>query len=126
MVSRKDDVIAYQFLNDQPTSKDEIGTHSTIAEGLLKIVHSNLRRPFVVGLFGTWGVGKSSIVQMLRDKTKATKDKTKVVIVDAWREHKETFLRQFVKKLARELLTVKAAEEVAKRTDIKKVDNKNR
>ena len=111
MVSNKNDGIQYNFLNDRPTTKDEIGTHSKIAESLLKIIHSNLKRPFVVGLFGPWGVGKSSIAQMLRENTEKINDGTKVIFVDAWRKHKETFLRQFVKKIARVLVSDESERE---------------
>ena len=126
MASKKNGKVQYNFLNDRPTSRDEIGTHSMVADSLLEIIHSNLKRPFVVGLFGAWGVGKSSIVEMLQGKTKEDGNRTKVVVVDAWRTHMETFLRQFVKKLARELLSKKQAKEVSKKTDIKEVLNRSR
>ncbi len=121
MVSRKENEFQYNFLNDRPTNKDDIGTHETIAESLLSIIHSNLKKPFVIGLFGDWGVGKSSIVEMLQEKVRTSKETIKVVVVDAWRKHRETFLREFVKKLARELLNKEQAEKIAEETDVRKV-----
>ena len=126
VVSRKNEAVQYNFLNDRPTIRDEIGTHSKIAENLLKIIHSNLKRPFVVGLFGPWGVGKSSIVEMLQEKVRESKESVKVVLVDAWRTHRETFLREFVKKLARELLSKKEAQNISEETDIKKIKRRSR
>ncbi len=54
MGAAKNEQSEYKFLNDQPTGRDEIETHSKIGEDLLKIIHSNLQRPFVVGLFRAW------------------------------------------------------------------------
>jgi len=122
MDSKKSEGLGYNFLNDRPTICDEIGTHSKIAESLMRIIHSNLRRPFVIGLFGAWGVGKSSIVEMLQEKAKEVESTTKVVVIDAWRKSKETFIREFVKKLARELLSENEAKKVASETDIRKVE----
>jgi hypothetical protein len=115
----------YHFLDDRPTSDDHVGTHSRVAETLAKLIHADLRRPFVIGLFGPWGVGKSSIVRMLQEAVTKTKNGAKVVVVDAWESTADSFLRQFVKKLAIELLDKKFADEVAKKTDIKNVENKN-
>jgi hypothetical protein len=123
MNSKKIQVSKYYFLNDQPTSEDEIGTHSKIAESLLEIIHSNLKRPFVVGLFGQWGVGKSSIVQMLQKKVEEADNDTKVVVIDAWQYSRETFLRQFIKILAVDLLKEKEAEEVIQEVNKRRIEN---
>lgn len=58
--------------SDTPTSKDKLGTHESIAKTLYKIISTNnnkegsIRKPFVIGLFGKWGCGKSSIIKMLK------------------------------------------------------------
>jgi len=118
--------VHYHFLDDRPTAEDKVGTHSTVANTVWDIIHSNLRRPFVIGLFGRWGVGKSSIVKMLAEKVRAENRETRIIVVDAWRKDRATFLRQFIKRLARELLGEEEAKEVCRETDTKKVTNENK
>jgi hypothetical protein len=114
------DAADYRFLNDRPTEEDVIGAHSQLAESLLKIIHSDLQRPFVVGLFGAWGIGKSSTIEMLRWRVRHTGGDTKIVVIDAWRKEPGIFLRQFLKKLARKLLRADQAKEISDEIDKKK------
>ena len=58
----------YKFLNDRPVKKDTIGHYEIIANQLFETIHCNLDKPFVIGLFGSWGTGKSSIVEMLESR----------------------------------------------------------
>jgi hypothetical protein len=96
--------IQYKFLNDRPVKEDAIGHYQIIADQLFETIHCNLDKPFVVGLFGSWGTGKSSIIEMLEARCNQEKGKkTKLVVVDAWRKEKSIFNRQFLKKVAREL-----------------------
>lgn len=94
----------YKFLNDRPVKEDSIGHYQVIADQLFETIHCDLEKPFVIGLFGSWGTGKSSIIKMLESRCEQEKGKnTKVVVVDAWRTEKSIFNRQFLKKVAREL-----------------------
>jgi pantothenate kinase-related protein Tda10 len=98
----------YKFLNDRPVKEDAIGHYKIIADQLLKTIHCNLDKPFVIGLFGSWGTGKSSIIEMLEDRCEQEGNgKTKVVVIDAWRKEKnfsksQTIMR-FGMKLQRKL-----------------------
>lgn len=94
----------YKFLNDRPVKKDTIGHYDIIANQLFETIHCNLDKPFVIGLFGSWGTGKSSIIEMLEARCeREKKEKTKIIVVDAWRKDKAIFNRQFLKKVAKEL-----------------------
>ncbi len=111
----------YRFLNDKPVIEDTIGHHRIIANQLFETIHCKLEKPFVIGLFGSWGTGKSSIVKMLKARCEARNVKTKVVVVDAWRKDKDIFNRQFLKKVARELFGEdKRFEEIRESLDEKK------
>jgi hypothetical protein len=44
-----------RLVSDQPTAKDTIGIHSQVADTVIEVVCSSLERPFVIGLFGSWG-----------------------------------------------------------------------
>ena len=59
-----------KFLSDAPVKIDKLGTHASIAKLLVDIVHSESDNPLVVGLFGSWGTGKSSIAMMYDDLVK--------------------------------------------------------
>src|ERR1700722_7980361 len=106
-----------EFLPDKPTIEDAIGVHREIARNLKKVIMGGLPKPFVIGLYGSWGSGKSSIVEMLRTSSDR---KFQIVVVDAWRKDKDNFLRQFVKKLANELLPSDSAAKICEDVDYKK------
>ena len=70
------------FTSDKPVVNDELGTHKHLAELLVQVVKSDSDNPLVVGLFGGWGTGKSSIVKMY-DRLTMVSD-IKNAYIDAW------------------------------------------
>lgn len=74
------------FVSDQPTAQDELGTHQKFAELLGQIILAEKDNPLVVGLFGGWGTGKSSIIDMYREKygTKKNSNSNNIVYLDSW------------------------------------------
>jgi len=97
------------FIPDQPTTDDRLGTHESIAETIKDVILSDMPKPFVLGLFGRWGSGKSSIINILRKKCSK---EIKFVFIDAWRKEKENFVQNFIKKIARKLLSGKKQKDV--------------
>jgi len=81
------------FLPDQPLLADKIRDmrfgHPGIAD--------NLR---AIGLFGKWGSGKTTIINLLRDKLKA--DKVAFVKFDIWKHEKDSLRRVFLKELVKQ------------------------
>ncbi|MCB0211774.1 MAG: hypothetical protein KDJ52_20715 [Anaerolineae bacterium] len=74
---------SYSVLNDQPTVYDLLG-YSKVATTLANIVISeNTDTPFTIGIFGEWGSGKTSLLNMIQEKVKAQNCST--VWFDAWR-----------------------------------------
>ncbi|MFA5293459.1 MAG: P-loop NTPase fold protein [Phycisphaerae bacterium] len=116
----------YKFLDDRPTTQDRIGHFELIADELYNTARSDLKKPFVIGLFGSWGTGKSSIIKLLEGKCKKEKEKTKVITVDAWRKDKDIFNRQFLKKIARELFDDNSYKDIKKKIDEKNIVNKSK
>jgi predicted KAP-like P-loop ATPase len=53
--------------NDKETSVDLLG-HDKIAQTIIEIIKDNHLRPLTIGVFGDWGVGKSSILSLLQLK----------------------------------------------------------
>ena len=73
--------------NDKETDADLLG-YDKIADTILEIVNDNHLRPLTIGVYGDWGVGKSSILSLLQKKVKinSKKDKNKIhtVIFNGW------------------------------------------
>jgi len=90
------------FLTDEPDSlsADAFG-HTDYAEALHSIV-TDVKPPLTVGLFGPWGVGKSSIIGALQKKLRGDPD-TAFVYFDAWRYEDDSLRRQFLLDVATDL-----------------------
>lgn len=53
--------------NDKETNVDLLG-HDKIAQTIIEIINDNHLRPLTIGVYGDWGVGKSSILSLLQAK----------------------------------------------------------
>jgi len=66
----QDDVKNFQFLDDYPiesTNEDSFGCHKRVAESIARQIESDPKSK-TIGLEGTWGSGKSSVIKMLEDR----------------------------------------------------------
>lgn len=76
---------------------DKLGTKIYV-ELLVNIIE-NCKTPYTIGIFGSWGSGKSSIIKTLQEKfSKGIRDK-RVFIYDAWKYSKDDFRRTFILEL---------------------------
>lgn len=99
----------YNFLYDEPLSfcdkeskKEEIDFgHQYIADGLVRVLNS-VKPPFTVGLFGRFGIGKSTIINNIKEKIEKDKN-IKFVVFDAWKYERDSLRRQFLINLDVEL-----------------------
>jgi hypothetical protein len=75
--------------------------HKHIAGAVVEsILHT--APPYIIGIFGGWGTGKSSLLEMI--KASLPGDKTKTVTIDAWRYSSSDNLRRaFLVHVAKEL-----------------------
>lgn len=96
--------IDYCFLEDRPIQNENellFFGHDELGKTLIDIV-SNCRTPFTIGLFGKWGVGKSTLAYYIRRGLKAKN--IPVVIFDVWKHEKDQILRRtFLKDLVLQL-----------------------
>jgi KAP family P-loop domain len=90
------------FLVDEPDSlgKDAFG-HIDYADALHSIV-TDEKPPLTVGLFGPWGVGKSSIIGALQARLVGDAQ-TAFAYFDAWRYEGDSLRRQFLLDIATDL-----------------------
>lgn len=68
------------FHNDEPTDIDRLNREQ-FAAAFAKIAE-NCETPMVIGLFGTWGMGKTSLMKLIEKKI--NKRKIRSVWFDAW------------------------------------------
>ncbi|BCD60389.1 MULTISPECIES: P-loop NTPase fold protein [unclassified Nitratiruptor] len=89
-----------KFLDDIPFTKDELKLHENIAKTIKEILNlTKDKNKKTIGLFGSWGSGKSTIIEILKNDI----GENKVFIFDSW-FHKGDFLkRAFLLELARKL-----------------------
>ena len=76
-----------KFASDEPTEQDKFGLHQNTAQAICDIIHDNKDNSIrAIGLFGEWGSGKSSVIEMAKKcKEKSSKQcNYKFFIYDAW------------------------------------------
>ncbi|NLT51327.1 MAG: hypothetical protein GXX85_10455 [Ignavibacteria bacterium] len=91
------------FLTDQAlqnSENDEFG-HNDYAALLEKLVKEQ-PTPFNIGIFGKWGVGKSTIVNLLKERLKddIKKEKIKFLEIRVWKYDQNSLRRKFIVKIA--------------------------
>lgn len=95
--------------NDKETDIDFIG-YDKIAETILEIVKENHLRPLTIGVYGDWGVGKSSILSLLQKRVMSLpaeeRSKIHTIVFNGWlfqgfEDTKSALMETIVSDLAR-------------------------
>jgi len=73
-------MLNHSFHNDEPTSVDGLNRNQFV-RAFARIANS-CDTPMVIGLYGTWGVGKTSLMKLIKNKLKGQNVPT--VWFDAW------------------------------------------
>jgi hypothetical protein len=90
------------FAGDEGSNHDAFN-HEAFAETILKLLTRNTP-PLSIGLFGSWGIGKSTIINILRRKIRETRSDTlKDIYFNAWKYSGDSFRRQFLIEVARQV-----------------------
>lgn len=83
-------------------SKDAFN-HEAYAQAIFKVISEN-KPPLSIGLFGPWGIGKSTVVSILFKLVEASKSKDlRVVYFNAWKYSGDSFRRQFLIEVAKQV-----------------------
>jgi hypothetical protein len=93
-----------KFIIDEEIDLNEIDFLKTkgYSELLSKIIkNTEQNKPFIIGIFGGWGTGKSSIIET--SKQDFDQKKTKFITYDAWQYVNDSFRRMFLRKLREDL-----------------------
>lgn len=66
-----DDKLSRKVINDQPLPSAELFNFDTYAKALAEIISvDETETPFVIGIFGDWGSGKTSLMQTIEGRIK--------------------------------------------------------
>lgn len=104
-ISEKETSESFAFLKERPhlsSDGDELQFgHEEIVNTLSKIVKNTPSASFTIGLFGSWGSGKSTIVENLQKKLIV--QNIPLIIFDVWKHQNDSLRRTFLKELAEQL-----------------------
>mgnify|MGYP001561004704 CR=1 FL=1 len=94
----------FYLLPDRPISPDKEEDirfgHQQLANAVFQLL-KNAEPPFTIGLYGKWGVGKTTIASLV--KKLACNDNFKCLFFDAWKYERDSLRRQFLIELDRQV-----------------------
>ncbi|WP_445143375.1 P-loop NTPase fold protein [Dyella sp. Tek66A03] len=100
-----------KFIHDAAASDDFFGSHRRLATAMAKVIRTN-EDVKIIGLLGTWGSGKSTVVKMFCDELEAQDSGGDLVFTyDAWLHQSDPPRRSFLENLLHFLSTKDHADE---------------
>lgn len=111
------------LLRDDPLTNlaDQDRFRHTAYESVLKQILEDVDPPFTIGLFGSWGTGKSTIVGQLRRHYHHEKNSFSAFVnLDVWRFQIDSFRRQILLALEKELKDQEAVTKSDIKAELKK------
>lgn len=107
------------FLKDRPAKKDRFGAHERIAESIATMI-DNGEEGKAISLMGTWGSGKSTIIELLKKKFVDNK-KIAIFLYDAWEHKKDPIRRSYIEEFHAFLLDNQIIKEDQFKEDINRL-----
>ena len=93
------------LLDDAPASSDAFGSHQRVADAVTEVVQTEIGGRSI-GLEGGWGSGKSTVVQLVKQKlSKLMNPKFQVATFDMWAHQDDPLRRTFLENLIEQLRT---------------------
>ena len=94
----------FRVMDDSASDSDLLkdGTHQRIADRLFDLITKSDAKGLTIGLEGSWGSGKSTVVNLLRKKLEKTKE-TFVFYMDSWAHEGDFLRRAFLERFAQQL-----------------------
>lgn len=94
----------FSLLPDRPITPDQKEDirfgHKQLAHTVFELI-KNAEPPFTIGLYGKWGVGKTTIASLVQGL--AQNDNFKCLFFDAWKYERDSLRRQFLIELDRQV-----------------------
>lgn len=103
----------FQVLNDDAATEDlfEHKTHQHSAEILHQVINSS-NGNITIGLEGSWGAGKSTVINMFRQNLIQKREATLFFLFDAWAHEDEPLRRIFLESLIQTIDPNKANDDL--------------
>ena len=74
--------------------------HKEISDCILNLITNNdYQTPYNIALIGKWGLGKSSILNILEESLKKENKNYKVILINAWKYESESLKKVFLKEI---------------------------
>lgn len=92
------------FLKDESLSSidGDFFRHQDVANNIREIIE-NTEAPFSIAVIGKWGLGKSSLINMVISALAKEKDRYQILKINAWKYEKENLSRAFAQTLWEQL-----------------------
>lgn len=91
--------------------------HEEIAKALFSLIKV-CNPPTVLGLYGKWGTGKTTIIEIIRGLIEDEKSDLKVVYFDVWKHDKDSLRRQFILEAALQIAGKGYRDSLKKRIEL--------
>lgn len=98
----KPEHISVKFLKDEPSETDFFGSHSKVAAAVSDVICED-NEINVVGLLGSWGSGKSTVVSQIQKQLGERTSNTHFFNFDAWLYQNDPPRRSFLEALIQDL-----------------------
>ena len=80
--------------------KEDEFRHKEISDCILNLItNTNYPTPYNIALIGKWGLGKSSILNILEECLKKEDKNYKVILINAWKYESESLKKVFLKEI---------------------------
>ena len=109
-----------RLLLDSPTKEDAFGSHARVANAIAELI-KNESGGKSIALTGSWGSGKSSVVDMLKDQVDTN---TELFVFDAWAHEGDPLRRTFLEQLIDSLIKNKWVNEEKWKEEKQKISKK--
>lgn len=118
-------------VHDQPADQDafsrngSVGPHARVANAIAELVTSNEPGGKMIGLEGTWGSGKSSVVNFLRQRFDKPTHLT-MSYFDAWAHEGDPLRRTFLENIINDLVQAQWLDKSKWDEELKLITNRLR
>ena len=91
------------FLRDEELHSvdEDFFRHRDVADNISRILDNN-NPPYNIAVIGKWGLGKSSLINLVKERLK-NDEKNIVVDINAWKYEKEVLGKVFLRKVLEEV-----------------------
>ena len=97
---KKDKPCRTRLLEDLPAQADSFGVHERVADAIVDLVsHEEGRKS--IALTGSWGSGKSTVVELLKKKLNRNDSVARLFVFDAWAHQGDPLRRTFLETMIR-------------------------